>query len=234
LHSKTLGHFLSGKPAISDYRYTNEALLGIFFDDHFNPSPILQTSMGFLHGGPVSPKGFPGQLASLLGLGGLLSVDGMYIPEPLASLNGGGPLYQWTNFDEVGNASDPDYQDTTGAITYTTWRNEMSDIQDVAESLYLGATNFPEWYFTSRISLDTRAAAAPYNTVHGLNFLHNHRIESDLPFMNINAGDNEGYNHQDVLFAAVDRPTHRKSAVAEPILEFIFLNSTGSVTVTGP
>ncbi len=235
LHSKNMAHFLTGSPSLKDYKYTNEALLGIFFDDNFNPSPILQTSMGFLYGGPVVQKGFPGNLAELFGLGGMLSTQGMFIPEPLVSLGGNGPLYKWANFDEVGNISDPDYKDTTGYLTYTTWENEVTDIQDVAVSLYIGPSNFPEWYFTSRISLDTSAVTASYNSKHGLNFLHNDHInETEIPMININARDNEGYNHQDVLFAAVDRPSHRESAVAGPMLKFVFDNSIGVVTVTIP
>ncbi len=234
LHSRDLAHYLSNKPALEDYRFTNEALLGIFFDDNFNPSPILQTSMGFLRGGPVVKKGFPGNLASLFGLGGMISSDNMFIAAPLVNV-GDGPLYEWVNFDEVGNILDPDYQDTTGFLTYTTWENEVSDIQDVAMSLYLGPTNFPEWYFTSRISLDTSAVTASYNTTFDLNFLHNNHInETELPMININARDNEGYNHQDVLFSAVDRPSHRESAVAGQILDFIFANSSGTVIVPIP
>jgi hypothetical protein len=104
----------------------------------------------------------------------------------------------------------------------------MVDIQDVAVSLYWGDTNFPEWYYTTRIGLDSQAASTPYGSSHGLNFLHNDRIE-DLPLLNINASDREGYNHQDVLFAAADRPSHRPSEVLGPMMEFVFEHSTGSV-----
>jgi hypothetical protein len=231
LHSRDLAHYLLGTPAISDFRYTNEAVLGIFFDDNFNPVGILQTSTGFLQGGAVVEKEFPGDLADLLGLFGIKK-DGVFIPwdaGPVYAL-GTGPLYAWVNFDEVGNASDPDYQDTTGALTYTTWREEMVDIQDVAVSLYRGGTNFPEWYYTTRIGLDGQAASAPYASGYGLNFFHNDRIE-DLPLLNIRASEHEGYNHQDVLFAAADRPSHRPSEVLGPMKDFVFANSTGTVVV---
>lgn len=109
------------------------------------------------------------------------------------------------NFDEVGNASDPNFLDTTGTLLYTNWREEMVDIQDVAVNLYWGDTNFPEWYYTTRISLDGQAASGPYASGYGLNFFHNDRID-ELPLLNIRASEHEGYNHQDVLFAAVDRP----------------------------
>lgn len=231
LHSKDLLHYLLGIPAFEDFRYTNEAVLGVFFDDNFNPVSILQTSMGFLQGGAVVAKEFPGDLADALGLFGIQK-DGLFIPwdaGPPEAL-GTGPLYSWVNFDEVGNASDPDYQDTTGGFTYTNWRQEMVDIQDVAVSLYRGGTNFPEWYYTSRISLDSQAASAPYASSYGLNFFHNDRIE-ELPLLNIRASEHEGYNHQDVIFAAADRPGHRESEVLGPMMDFVFANSTGSVVV---
>jgi hypothetical protein len=194
----------------------------VFFDDNFNPVSILQTSMGFLQGGPVVEKSFPGDLADLLGLFGIKK-EGVFIPwdaGPPSDL-GTGPLYSWVNFDEVGNALDPYYLDTMGMILYTSWREEMVDIQDVAVALYRGDTNFPEWYYTSRIGLDGQAASAPYNA---------DRIE-ELPLLNVNASDREGYNHQDVLFAAADRPSHRESEVLWPMMDFVFSNSTGSVTV---
>ncbi len=231
LHSRDLPHFLTDTPSFADFRYTNEAVLGAFFDDNFNPVGILQTSMGFLQGGAVVEKEFPGELADLLGLFGI-DTDGLFIPwdaGPPTDL-GTGPLYSWVNFDEVGNASDPNYLDTAGIQLYTTWREEMVDIQDVAVSLYWGDTNFPEWYYTTRIGLDSQAASGPYASGYGLNFLHNDRIE-DLPLLNINASDIEGYNHQDVLFAAADRPGHRESEVLGPMMDFVFANSTGSVTV---
>ena len=205
--------------------------MGAFFDDNFNPVGILQTSMGFLQGGPVVEKDFPGDLADLLGLFGIQK-DGVFIPwdaGPPTAL-GTGPLYSWVNFDEVGNASDPNYMDTTGTLLYTNWREEMVDIQDVAFSLYWGGTNFPEWYYTTRIGLDGQAASGPYASGYGLNFFHNDRIE-DLPLLNIRASDHEGYNHQDVLFAAADRPSHRESEVLGPMMDFVFANSAGSVSV---
>ncbi len=231
LHSRNLEHYFSGVPAFQDFRYTNEAALGIFFDDNFNPVGFLETSMGFLHGGAVVEKDFPGGLASMLGIWGIKE-DGVFIPWDAGPPNarGTGPLYSWVNFDEVGNALDPDYQDTTGALTYTTWREEVSDIQDVALSLYRGATNFPEWYYSSRLGLDAEAALGPYSSTYGLNFLHNDRIE-DLPIVNFYAADIEGYNHLDVLFAAVDRPGHRQNEVFSPLMNFVFSNSGGSVTV---
>jgi hypothetical protein len=233
LHSRDLNHYLTGKPAFGDFRYTNEAVLGVFFDDNFNPVSILQTSMGFLQGGAVVEKSFPGDLADVLGLFGIKK-EGVFIPwdaGPHLAL-GNGPLYSWVNFDEVGNDSDPEYWDTTGSLLYTNKMEEVVDIQDVAVALYRGGTNFPEWYYTTRIGLDGQAASGPYASGYGLNFIHNDEI-GNLPLLNLNASDSEreGYNHQDVLFAAADRPYHRESEILGPMMEFVFENSTGSVTV---
>jgi hypothetical protein len=136
------------------------------------------------------------------------------------------------NFDAVANDSEPEYWDTTGSLLYTNKMEEVVDIQDVAVALYRGGTNFPEWYYTTRIGLDGQAASGPYASEYGLNFFHNDRIEG-LPLRNLNASDpeREGYNHQDVLFAAADRPNHRKSEILGPMMDFVFANSTGSVTV---
>jgi hypothetical protein len=231
LHSRDLGHFIVGVPAVGDFRYSNEALFGALLDDNFNPVPFMEASMGFLRGGSVVAKSFPGDLGDLVGLPGLKK-DGMFIPwDAGAPFNlGTGPLYSWVNFDQVGEASDPAYQDTTGALTYTTWTEEVSDIQDVALSLYQGASNFPEWYYTSRIGLDSKAATTAYNGSYGLNFFHNDRI-ADLPFLNINAADHPGYNHLDVLYAAVDRPSHRENEVFAPLMDFVLENSGGTVLV---
>ena len=231
LHSRDLNHYLTGKPAFGDFRYTNEAVLGVFFDDNFNPVSILQTSMGFLQGGPVVEKSFPGDLADVLGLFGIKK-EGVFIPWDAGQPSGLGtrPLYSWVNFDEVGNDLDPEYWDTTGSLLlYTNWREEVVDIQDVAVALYRGGTNFPEWYYTTRIGLDGQAASGPYASDYGLNFFHNDEI-GYLPLLNIRASEIEGYNHQDVLFAAADRPSHRKSEVLGPMMEFVFANSGGSVT----
>ena len=42
---------------------------------------------------------------------------------------GQGPLYRWANFDQIGTAADPLFQDTAGAVTYTEMKREVSDIR---------------------------------------------------------------------------------------------------------
>ena len=137
---------------------------------------------------------------------------------------GNGPLYKWANFDEIGDAADPDYRDTSGSLTYTTEVSEVTDIQDFARLLFQGPLNFPEWYYAARLGLDMSAAAAPFSTRYGLNYLHRDKAAS-LPVIQFLASEIEGYDHIDVLCAATDRPQRRKNEVFEPLLQFLLENS---------
>ncbi len=255
LHSRDLVNFLTGVPSAPDFRYTNEAALGVFMDDNFQPVKMLQVSAGFLQGGPVVAKDFPGSLAGLLGLGGI-AVDSLFIPwdaGPPDAL-GTGPLYSWVNFDEVGDAADPDYLATDGHTLYTTMTEEVTDIQDFARVLYRGPSNFTEWYFPARLRLDMGAAGAPFNEEAGLPWLHNPEV--DVPVIAFGAPHGDvpdisgwdeyrqsiattdftaimcpGYNHLDINCAAVDRPGHRENLVFQPLLDFLLGHSSGTVLV---
>ena len=236
LHSRSLMHFLAGVPSIEDFRYTNAALLGMFLDDNFQPVGFLQASLGFLHGGIVVEKNFPGDLAGLLGLGSLIPQEGLFIPWDAGPVNdlGRGPLYTWVNFDQVGCPDDPDFQDTDKRLTYTDWTSEVTDMQDFARALYRGPSNFMEWYFTSRLTLDTQAAAADFSRDYGLNFLHGQILEGGIPLINFSVASDPaltGYNHHDVLFAAVDRPSRRPNEVFARLLDFVFTHSGGELVV---
>ena len=255
LHSRDLGHFTSGVPDISAFRYTNEAVLGVFMDDNFQPVKMLQASLGFLEAGPVVAKEFPGPLADLLGLGGI-DPDGLYIAWDAGApiFPGTGPLYRWVNYDAVGNASDPEYRDVRDTFTYTTWEEETTDIQDFARMMYRGPSNFTEWYFPARLRLDMGAAASPFNADAGLTFFHN--AEVDVPVIAFGAPHGDvpdisgwdayrdsiasseflaymapGYNHLDIVSAAVDRPGHRENLVFEPLIDFVLRHSGGQVWV---
>ncbi len=255
LHSKDLAHFLTGVPSVRDFRYTNEAALGVFMDDNFQPVQMLQASMGFLQGGPVVAKDFPGSVAGALGLRGI-ALDSLFIPwdaGPIDAL-GTGPLYSWVDFDEVGNTADPNYTATDGSIVYTTMTEEVTDIQDFARVLYRGPSNFTEWYFPSRLRLDMGAAGAPFNAEAGLTWFHN--ADVDVPVIAFGAPHGDapdlsawdeyrgsiasadftaiicpGYNHLDINCAAVDRPGHRENLVFQPLLDFVFSRSSGTVLV---
>jgi len=153
---------------------------------------------------------------------------------------GKGPLYTWVDFDQVGRPSDPEYEDTQGAVTYTTMVEEVSDIRDVAQVLYKGRSNFLEWYFTMRLMVDMMALLHPFAPDYGLNYLHAAEL-GGLPHLEVMAGSNlnpfsqgtppgerlvlEGYNHIDVLTAAADRPSLRENESFQPIIDFMLENS---------
>jgi hypothetical protein len=166
---------------------------------------------------------------------------------------GSGPLYSWANFDEFGN----DYKDTTGQVTFTTSEEEVTDIQDYARIVYAGNSNRLEWYVPSRFVLDMRAAVATnFNAAdpcssYGLCFLHpdapeelraQYKIKEFLtdnfpepdpndPRVNPPTPDPNlaGYDHADVIFAAVDRPTRRPNEVFAPLMQWVFDHSGGTV-----
>lgn len=249
LQSKDTFHYLSGIPGIRDFRFTNEALLGSIIDDNFEPISIVQASMGFMNGGFMQKKDFPlpSGLATIPGLaemvGSLIAVGNLYIPwdaGPSFDKLGTGPLYGWTNFDQITAGSDTSCTDVTGGITYTTQDEEMTDIADLARTLYQGPTNFFDWYYPTRLVMDLVAVNFSWGTGYGLDFLHGDHV-NDLPKIEIVAehgpftmmaglypaapGERvlcEGYSHVDVLTASADRPDLRPSEVLPPLLDFIF------------
>jgi hypothetical protein len=249
LHSRSLDHYLIHTPDITDFRYTNEAQLGVILDDNSMPVKIVQASMGFLRDGPVVQKDFPlpGDLAGipLLSdlLGSFISLEGLFIANdagPSYFQLGQGPLYGWADFDQIGRGADPDFEDIEGSTVLTTMVEEVSDIQDVAAVLYKGPSNFLEWYFTMRLMVDFMAAIFPFAPEYGLNLMHMDRID-ELPQVEFMAGSNmdpslsgptgaeryvlEGYNHIDVLTAAADRTSHRENGVLAPLIDFLLENS---------
>ncbi len=215
-NSGNLEHYLAGTPSIRDYRYTNEALLGIFLDDNFQPVSIAQMSLGFLCGGPVVQKHFP-----------LLFDSGRLF---IAADADNETLYRWADFDTIGDAADPDFQDITGTITFTTMQDEVTDIQDAALAMFQGPSNFFEWYFPARLGLDMQAAGQAFAPGYGLYLLHPEGANA-LPHLALLSSDIPGYNHLDFLCAASDRPERRENEVLAPLLDFILQHSTGSVTV---
>jgi pimeloyl-ACP methyl ester carboxylesterase len=243
LSSRSLDQFLLPVPYATDYRYTNEAQFGIIVDDNYQPVVALQVSCGFLSGGAVVVKEFPlpKDLAEIPGLAemlrSLISIKGQYIANdagPSYFNLGQGPLYSWANFDEIGDASDPDYQDTGGTLTYTTMEDEVSDIQDVARFMYYGPTNALEWYFALRVNLDMEVAATDLGPACGLPYLHSGAV-AGMPQITFTAEDGpfippdatrilQGYNHLDVCVAAADRSGRRENEVIRPTIDFMLEN----------
>jgi len=242
IHSRNLSHFFSGVPAFTSFRLTNEAKLAISTDDNFQPSTILQTSLGFLQGGSVVEKTMLQEMRLLLELllpdwVPIIDFDGLFTPwdagDPCCP--GSGPLYSWANFDEVGNADDPDDRDPFGTVTFTAKTEEVTDIQDVARAGYRGPSNSGEWYFPARLPMDMQAAASQFDTS-GYGIHYSHEIPGDFPIMEFltdnhpNPDPNlSGYNHVDVVMASVDRPELRPNEVFGRLMEFVFDHSNGTV-----
>lgn len=243
MHSQNLGTFMLGVPQVRDFRYTNEALLGIMFDDSFAPIGMIQNSMGFLQGGSVVEKDFPlYPLNAIPGLSGMLGEGPYFIANdagPSYFELGTGPLYSWVNFDEVGDASDPVYTDTAGEIAYTTMENEVADIRDVARVIFKGPLNLVEWYFSVRLLADFQAASLPFGPKYGLKFLHGDKVSEMPQVLFIADGgvhfeeDGEfpgtkyilkGYNHMDVLTACANATSRRPNEVIRPLIDFVAEN----------
>lgn len=255
MHSRDLQTFMDGVPQITDFRYTNEAMLGVVFDDSFAPVGMIQNSMGFLGGGTVVKKEFPAseliQGIPIIGelVGGMLGMGPYYIANdagPDALHLRQGPLYHWVNFDEVGDAADPNYQDMEGKTTYTTAENEVSDIHDVARVIFKGPLNLTEWYFSTRQVADIVAALFPFARDYGINFLHGDRV-GELPKIEFIAEQGvlsggtfmffpipgerkliKGYNHMDVLTACANAPSRRPNEVIGPLIDFVEENLNGT------
>lgn len=234
--ARTMEQYDNNKPSMLDYRYTNEAMFGVFFDDSFTHIPMIRCSMGFLVGGPVDKKDWT---IDIISNNPLMQYSVLYVATdagPDLKHLGQGPLYKWANFDTIGTLADPNFTDTTGNLTYTTMKEEVADIQDVARALYIGPTNLVEWYFSIRRLLDVMAAIMPYGPKYGLNYIHSDKITS-LPKIEFGAGSGlfgnltgdgtvilEGFNHMDPMFAAANRPGHRKNEVIYPLIDFVQKN----------
>lgn len=241
MNSRDLNTFVTNTPNIRDFRFTNEALLGMLLDDDFMAVRILQTSLGFLNGGQVTPKSFPNnpgliRLASGVSpfLGFLLTPDTLFIAGdagPSARQLGQGPIYGWTRFDEMGEGS---LRSVDGAVTFTEARSEVTDIQTFARLLYTGDSTFAEWYMPARLTLDFDYLQQP-EPVSGLNFWH-YRAARQAALLDVAGTESipnlqvqpkgrlviaEGHNHLDVVMAASDRGGFRPNPVIPAMLDFM-------------
>jgi uncharacterized repeat protein (TIGR01451 family) len=159
LFSRDATVFATGTPSIRDFRLTNEALLGALIDDNSNPISIIQSSVGTFDGGPVVEKDFPvpgtaGEV-SLFGSNftALTGAGRLMIPS-----QPNGPLYTWRNYDHVGDPDAPTQVDPLGR-PFTNPGQEVTDIQELARSIFEGPADWDEQYFPNRILLDLAALA---------------------------------------------------------------------------
>jgi len=215
-------------PLITDFRYTNKAMVGIFFDDHFQPLGFLQTGLGFLSGGPVKVKNETSSMTYFIA--GDAGQD-------LAHLHQG-PLYGWAARDQIGDLIDPNFMDVTGSFKFTDLENEPVDIDDFIHALSSTPTNLTEWYFPTRILIDTMIAGKSFAPAYGINTYHPEGVvHVDSIVINGSQGLNPfghdlsavpnqtlllapGYTHLDPMFEAVNSPSHT-SYVMRPLLNFV-------------
>lgn len=229
------------RPLMQDFRYTNRAYVGQIFDDQFEQLSFLKLGLGFLDGGPITQK-WPTLSGS-----GLLGSNRLYIATDagpdIFHLNQG-PLYDWAARDEIGDAGDPDFMDTSGNTRFTWLETEPSDIDDFIRALHVGPTNLTEWYFPIRIVLDISAVNKSYAADYGMQTFHQKGV-ANIHSLVINGGegvtfnsDSEaavpnqtvlvapGYTHMDPMFEAVNSPS-QTSYVMRPLLEFALQHASG-------
>ncbi|MET7475685.1 hypothetical protein ABZT17_15155 [Streptomyces sp. NPDC005648] len=224
LFSKDAATFLSGSPAVKDFRLTNEAVLGALLDDNSVPLAFLQSSVGFFDGGPVTDKNFPATNGSTA-QPALFGTRYKAIPAQPH-----GPLYTWRDYDRVGAADDPRYRSSDGT-PFTDAGEEVSDIQELARSLARQPLDFTEQYFPTKLVTDIELATSPQ--VRQL-VVHPDGLTAN-PTLTVLAGDGllagripadlhpvvaDGYQHLDVLTAAPVQNDGRPEPVSTNLARF--------------
>ena len=224
LFSEDTATFLSGSPAVKDFRLTNGAVLGALMDDQSVPLAFLQSSVGFFDGGPVVDKNFPvanGGDAQP----GLFGTEYKAIPDQPH-----GPLYTWRNYDRVGDADDPGYRSADGT-PFTNAGKEVTDIRELARSLAEQPLDFTEQYFPTKLVTDIQMSTSPQ--VKRL-VVHPGGLTAN-PTLTVLAGDGllagrvpadlnpvvaDGYQHLDVLTAAPLQNNGRPEPVSTNLARF--------------
>jgi hypothetical protein len=224
LFAKDTAAFLSGKPAVKDFRLTNGAVLGALLDDNSVPLAFLQTSVGFFDGGPIADKSFPvangGDRQA-----GLYGTAYKAIPDKPK-----GPLYTWRNYDRVGDADDPGYRSADGT-PFTGAGEEVTDVRQLARSLAEQPLDFTEQYFPTKLVTDIQLATSPQ--VKKL-VVHPEGLKAN-PVLTVLAGEGllagrvpaelhpvvaDGYQHLDVLTAAPVQNNGRPEPVSTSLAGF--------------
>lgn len=175
-------------PTYRDLGLTNEALLGMIFDDDFQPWNPLQVSAGFVDPADrVVRRAFPPIP--------LFLDPGFALVDPEVE-------YRWSDREELA---------TSAACQ---GKPELTDLTRLAEALWRGPSNYTEWYFAARPMLDGNALGS-LSTIrpgdwqsaeYGLDLFHTARI--DVPILSLGGG--AGMAPRAELHEAVRR------AVADP------------------
>ncbi|WP_262062767.1 hypothetical protein [Streptomyces sp. STR69] len=224
LFSKDTATFLTGSPAVKDFRLTNDAVLGALMDDNSEPLAFLQSSVGLFDGGPLTDKNFPAANGSS-GQSQLFGVEYKAIPAQPH-----GPLYTWRNYDRVGAADDPGYRSADGT-PFTNASKEVTDIHELARSMGQQPLDFTEQYFPTKLVTDIELATSPQ--VKQL-VVHPGGLTA-RPTLTVLAGDGllagrvpaglhpviaPGYQHLDVLTAAPVQNSGRPEVVSSSLAGF--------------
>lgn len=224
LFSEDTATFLTGSPAVQDFRLSNAAVLGALMDDHSVPLAFLQSSVGFFDGGPVADKNFPATNGSDT-QPALFGTEYKAIPD-----RPHGPLYTWRNYDRVGDPDDPGYRSADGT-PFTDAGKEVTDIRELARSLAEQPLDFTEQYFPTKLVTDLQLSTAPQ--VKRL-VVHPEGLTAN-PTLTVLAGDGllagrvppdlnaviaDGYQHLDVLTAAPVQNNGRPEPVSTHLARF--------------
>ncbi|MFJ3802680.1 hypothetical protein ACIPSJ_41240 [Streptomyces sp. NPDC090088] len=224
LFSKDAATFLTGSPAVKDFRLTNAAVLGALMDDNSEPLAFLQSSVGFFDGGPIADKNFPAAN------GGTKQPELFGVEYKAIPALPHGPLYTWRDYDRVGAADDPGYRSADGT-PFTDADKEVTDIHELARSLAEQPLDFTEQYFPTKLITDLELATSPQ--VKQL-VVHPQGLTAD-PTLTVLAGDGllagripadlhpvvaDGYQHLDVLTAAPVQNDGRPEPVSGTLARF--------------
>jgi pimeloyl-ACP methyl ester carboxylesterase len=134
---------------------TNRAALGFGFDNDFEPLSFVRASIGQPTGGAIGPNPNAPLLQSLLGI-----TDPLLAPIDLTA------TYDWLSFRDLPHP-------------------EPTDIDTLARVLFQGPSDFIEWYFPARLTLDAgitanlnvQPAGDWRKEVYGLNVTENARVD---------------------------------------------------------
>ena len=190
LFSRDAAHFVTQRPSIREFTISNQAVLAGLFDDNSSQLSFTRASVGFMTGGPIAQKNFP-------------------TPDPTLGLpeDPDAPLYGWVNYDRVGLAAPIALNDE--GDPFTNRESEVSDIHDLARTMWETPTNFIEQYFPTRIVTDVAAAESGdrSGSLSGLQ----HDGPAKRPVAEIDAGDSGSNDEADDAGPPVrgDKPNER-------------------------
>lgn len=210
----------TGQPDIRTLYATNEAVVGALLDDNSQPLGFLQTSAGFIGGGPVQDKYFPmpnEAVAAVPFLGTLFGKD-----RKAAPVSFGDPtvVYRWQDYDEM----------TPNA--YTDPSEEVTSIAQIVRSLTEPPLDFTEWYFPTAITTDLVQGSAPAIAAH---YIYRDGVRRNPVLtlqgdggLDLGASDKpgdvpiklHGYNHLDVLTAAQKQNNNLPEQVSTRLAAF--------------